>query len=91
MLCRAADFTDFLKVQASLAGDRQALDLEKEQLQHISVADNDILTLGVGGTAFGTNRSTLTQVSAQVFAAYAGHLFFAVVCTRCNVTCIAAL
>jgi hypothetical protein len=60
LLCRAVDVTKLLK-----ARDRQALELQKEQVQHISVAANDILTLNVGGTLLCTNRSTLTQVSAQ--------------------------
>ncbi len=76
LLCRAVDVTDFLKAHANLARDRQALELEKEQMQHVSVADNDVLTLNVGGTILCTHRSTLTQVSAQVCAPC---------CSMCNV------
>ena len=66
LLRRAVDVFDLLKAHANLARDRQALEFEKEQVQHTTVAVNDILTLNVGGTILCTNRSTLTQVSAQV-------------------------
>ena len=91
LLCRAVDVTDFLKAHANLARDRQALELEKEQMQHVSVAENDIVTLNVGGTILCTNRSTLTQVSAQVCAPCCS--MCALVCTCCKglFSCIAAL
>lgn len=38
-------------------------------MQHISVADNDILTLNVGGMTLCTNRSTLIQAEGSALAA----------------------
>ena len=68
-------------------------------MQHLSVADNDVLTLNVGGTILCTSRFTLTQVSAPSVCPllqhvhFAGHPFSALVCTRCKVllSCIAAV
>ena len=83
LLRRAVDVTDFLKAHANqLARDRQALELQKEQMQHVSIADGDVLTLNVGGTILRTTRSTLTQVSAWVCAPCCS--MCALVCTRCK-------
>ena len=90
LLCRAVDVIDFLKAHANLARDRQALESEKEQMQHVSVADNDILTLNVGGMILCPSRSTLIQVSPHVCAPCS---MCARVCKRCKglFSCIAAL
>lgn len=49
----------------------EALQHEKEMMAQVPVADNDILTVNVGGTHFLTKRATLTQVNQLLASALA--------------------
>ena len=54
--------TTTLQAEGKLKNQVAAFEQEKILMTTVPVADNDILTLNVGGTLLATKRSTLTQV-----------------------------
>ena len=48
--------------QSELKQQLEALQREKELMQSVAVADNDIVNLNIGGTLMSSKRLTLTQV-----------------------------
>ena len=59
----AADTGWSLQAEGNLRQNFEALQKEKETMAKVPVADNDILTLNVGGTIVVTKRATLIQVA----------------------------
>lgn len=53
----------FLQAEGDLRQKTVALQKEKEIMAKVPVADNDLLTLNIGGSIQVTKRSTLTQVA----------------------------
>ena len=51
-----------LQAEANIKSKEQALQLERQQMASVPVADNDVIHLNVGGSLTSTKRLTLTQV-----------------------------
>ena len=63
MVCTVIDLASVLQAESDLRQKAEALQKEKAIMAKLPVADNDILTLNVGGTIFVTKRATLIQVA----------------------------
>ena len=75
--------TACMQAQAALTQDKEAFEREKDLMQTVPAADNDIVNLNVGGTLLSTKRSTLTQVFTTHRVA-AGKALSQCLCHKCT-------